>query len=311
MAKLPVWGWIVIAVVALAAIGGAVGDDTDDESSAPPTTDVPDGDPDLGDDEEASPTSDDAVPPDDDPPDDDPPDDDTTVVSEPEPTAATTAAPTTTEQPTTTSTSTTTTTTTSTTSSTTTTTLPPFEPLVFSGQGSDVITLASPIDEPLLARTSHDGASNFIVTLLDADGDRADGLVNEIGVYTGTHAVNFDGRSGFTFIEVDADGAWEIVFDEITTATEVDTSPGAEFQGQGSDVVLFRIDGPTPIDIECANCESNFIVTAWGDSRRGLVNEIGAYTGRVLVPADTLLLEVHAGPGFDSNTNPEWRITVG
>jgi hypothetical protein len=190
-----------------------------------------------------------------------------------------------------------------------TTTLPAPEPAVFRGQGSDVIPLGSSIEGALLARVSHNGNRNFIVVLLDEGGRRVDGIVNEIGSYSGTHAVNFDGRRSFSFIQIDADGSWELVLDRVASANVALTNSGSSFEGQGTDVVIFVADGPKTIQIQCPTCERNFIVTAWGESRRGLVNEIGAYSGRVLVPAGNLVLEVRAGANRNQSP-PRWTITV-
>lgn len=190
-----------------------------------------------------------------------------------------------------------------------TTSLPEPEPADFRGQGSDVISLGSSIEGAFLARVSHNGSRNFIAVLLDEGGRRVDGIVNEIGSYSGTHAVNFDGRGAYLFVQIDADGSWELVLDRVASADIALTSPGSSFEGQGNDVVIFVADGPKPVQIQCPTCERNLIVIAWGESRRGLVNEIGAYSGLVLVPAGNLVLEVRAGA--NRNQNPSrWTITV-
>ena len=225
---------------------------------------------------------------------------------------ATTPPATTVPDTTTTEATTTTSSTTTTTEATTTTTTEPPPPVqfTFEGAGSDVIILDEPVRDPLLLRAQHSGSSNFQVTTLDNDGDRLEGLVNEIGGYTGTHAVNFRERGAISFIEVNADGGWVLNFDPITTATVAGVEPGDVTEGTGSDVIIFVADAPTTIDVECTTCESNFQVTAWGTSRRGLVNEIGAYQGRVLVPRDTVMLEIKAGPRSRAPAG-DWRITVG
>jgi hypothetical protein len=42
---------------------------------------------------------------------------------------------------------------------------------------------------------------------------------------------------------------------------------------------------------------SNFVVRAYGDSQELLINEIGKYSGEILIPSGTLALEIEAdGP---------------
>jgi hypothetical protein len=185
----------------------------------------------------------------------------------------------------------------------------PVAPLVFEGAGADVIVLDNPVTGPLLLRAAHTGSRNFQVTLLDDNGDRLEGLVNEIGDYTGTHAVLFRDRGAAAFIEVNADGAWSLSFDPVSSARTGGVATGDVTEGIGSDVIAFAVDGPTTVSVECTTCDSNFQVRAWGDSSRGLVNEIGVYQGRVLVPSDTLFLEINAGPGFRSPPG-DWAIVV-
>lgn len=55
----------------------------------------------------------------------------------------------------------------------------------------------------------HDGSSNFIVWLMDAEGNKIDLLVNEIGDFEGSKAVGIYG-SGAYLLDVTADGDWEI-----------------------------------------------------------------------------------------------------
>ena len=46
------------------------------------------------------------------------------------------------------------------------------------------------------------------MTLLDKDGRRSEGLVNEIGVFDGSKAVG--GKTGVFLLEIQADGDWTI-----------------------------------------------------------------------------------------------------
>lgn len=54
---------------------------------------------------------------------------------------------------------------------------------------------------------SHDGSSNFIVWLIDANGRNVDLHVNEIGATSGSVLANFN---GVRYLEIDADGNWAV-----------------------------------------------------------------------------------------------------
>ena len=82
---------------------------------------------------------------------------------------------------------------------------------MFAGIGSQVITLeeGSPASiEPGVVHASHDGSSNFQVTVLDDQGQQLDGLINEIGPYDGRRPWSLSDSEIPRFIEVNADGNW-------------------------------------------------------------------------------------------------------
>src|SRR5690606_19830224 len=118
---------------------------------------------------------------------------------------------------------------------TTTTTEPPFGPLPFSGTGDFVITLDEPLSEPVVARVSHTGGSNFVVETLDASGQSVDLLVNEIGAYTGVRPVNFRDGESVSLIQITADGAWTLSLEDVETLRAADTAPAARIDGTGDD----------------------------------------------------------------------------
>ncbi|HEV3365141.1 MAG TPA: hypothetical protein VG795_13555, partial [Acidimicrobiia bacterium] len=82
-------------------------------------------------------------------------------------------------------------------------------PTHFSGRGETATA-------PMLVRTQslvrfhmqHDGPSNFAIWLLDADGNREDLLVNEIGPFTGTKGIPL--APGVYVMHVMADGNWSV-----------------------------------------------------------------------------------------------------
>jgi hypothetical protein len=57
-------------------------------------------------------------------------------------------------------------------------------------------------------KLKHGGQRNFIVSLLDANGRQAEGLVNHIGPFDGSKAVGQ--RRGLHLLNIQADGEWVI-----------------------------------------------------------------------------------------------------
>lgn len=162
------------------------------------------------------------------------------------------------------------------------------DPIELQGQGDDIVPFEIPEGGVAVVRFTHSGGSNFQVATFDAAGQRIEGLVNEIGQYEGTRPLNF--ASDPVEFEIKADGAWTATISSLLTLPPV-TPPRAEGSG---DQVLFLGDVDATSVQATHDGTSNFQVTAWGDSREGLINEIGTYDGRVRLPSDALILEVVA-----------------
>jgi hypothetical protein len=56
---------------------------------------------------------------------------------------------------------------------------------------------------------THDGDRNFIVWLLDDEGDMVDLVGNEIGDFDGSKAVSIR-KGGIYLLDINADGNWKI-----------------------------------------------------------------------------------------------------
>ncbi len=157
--------------------------------------------------------------------------------------------------------------------------------VTYSGVGAFVQEIAVPAGRPAIVTLGHDGESNFAVSSLDGKLESMDLLANEIGAYSGTV---FLGR-GFSFeskdvkyLEIDADGTW--------SAKVAPASSAPSFTGvaSGSGDVVLRYGGGKTIVSLTHDGTSNFAVTTYDN--KGLygdlvANEIGAYKGRVVLPA--------------------------
>jgi len=269
---LPVWAWLLIAVLLIAAVI-AIAANTGSESESSETTPVAETSV-AGETSVATTTTPATTTP------------ATVVTTVPATEPATTAATTTTAAPTTTTTT------------PPTTTLPP-EPIVFNGTGNDVVDIGAG-NTRFILRASHDGQSNFQVELLDQGLQPIDFPFNEIGPVTDATVV-MDISSGGQFLQVTADGNWTLQLLDVASVPVV----GDSFNGKGKSVVLYN--GPAAVFAITHDGASNFQVTL-GDAKTGeltgvVVNEIGPYSGRNPISVGPVLIEVAA----DGN----WTFTKG
>jgi len=174
-----------------------------------------------------------------------------------------------------------------------------FDPIRLSGRGDDVVRLDKP-DVPAIITLTHSGSRNFVVTNYDGNGSQIDLLVNEIGNYNGTRPLDFGASELTERLEIQADGSWTVLIEPISEAKSVRV-PTTNTSGQGDMVLLLSGSSPDTAEISHTG-ESNFVVQAYGNSRRLLVNEIGNYSGTVIVPQDTLVLEIVA--------DGRWQIAI-
>lgn len=162
-----------------------------------------------------------------------------------------------------------------------------------SGTGSDVPGLR-PFREAVIVTMSHDGTSNFIVRPIDSAGEEGYSWANEIGVWTGT-IFQEKGSKPIVAAGVDADGSWTIRVAPLASAPVVSMKA---YAGAGDSVVQFRAASQGLKRIKLTHDgTSNFIVRpidARGAEGYSLVNEIGPFTGTMLLPKGTRYLSVMA-----------------
>ncbi|MDA1387972.1 MULTISPECIES: hypothetical protein [Glycomyces] len=153
-----------------------------------------------------------------------------------------------------------------------------FEPVTQSGTGDSVIDLPAPQG---IITASHNGSSNFALSVLDSGNAMSELPINVIGSYEGTTAYGMDELSeDAAALEIVADGDWEITVAPVTDAPEFSDSQAA----QGDGVYLYT-GGPATWALS-HDGESNFAIVYVSDSLFGselLVNEIGPYEGTVAV----------------------------
>lgn len=167
----------------------------------------------------------------------------------------------------------------------------------YRGVGDDVIRIRA-TREPGLVRLTHDGDSNFIVHALDRKGKKSDLLVNEIGSYEGTVLYNAGYfAKGIIGLSIRADGPWTATFMPIKKAR---CWCAATIRGEGDQVLKLTPTRGLRVLRATHTGRSNFIVhahTRVGDFPDLLINKIGRYRGKVLLPAGTRLITIKAdGP---------------
>jgi len=176
-------------------------------------------------------------------------------------------------------------------------------PLSFTGHGpqvSDAFTLASGLTT---FHMEHSGSANFIVWLLDDQGDWVDLLVNKIGSFDGSKAIGID-APGIHLLDIQADGSWAITVEQPTPSSA--PSPPQTYTGHGQEFSPFftLASGLTTFHMEHSG-SANFIV--WllddqGDWVDLLVNKIGSFDGSKAVSVDDsgiYLLDITADGNWD------------
>ena len=179
-----------------------------------------------------------------------------------------------------------------------------FKPITLKGKGKKVAKFSIPVDSAAIAQLTHTGTSNFAVTSVASDGSQNDLLVNTIGKYKGTVLFDSGDNEHSVAFKVDADGSWTIVVKPVTNARAWDGT--SVVKGTGDDVLKVSPppSGLVTLDLRYRGSD-NFAVQAFSDSGVDLLaNEIGNFSGQVLLPAGTVLIAVTADGGT-------WSMTPG
>jgi hypothetical protein len=114
-----------------------------------------------------------------------------------------------------------------------------FETFTTEGSGNDTIELPDGAEAGLVTST-HDGEMNFIIAVLDADGEHTgdDAVANTVGIFSGTAAYGLRSITEPAQFEVRADGDWTITVAPLATAPLLEPSSS----GTGPAVLLYSGD---------------------------------------------------------------------
>lgn len=132
---------------------------------------------------------------------------------------------------------------------------------------------------------TYQGASNFIVHLLDGQGMEADLLVNTIGAYNGTTAYSVPDTGDYV-LSVTASGPWT---GEVQQPNVDNASASNSAQGKGDSVIYLQLKNGLNRLHFTHDGQRNFIVYLYNDAgdRNLLVNKIGPYDGTVAQSSST------------------------
>ena len=156
----------------------------------------------------------------------------------------------------------------------------------YQGSGDEILEIGL-ADEPRIVTFACPECTGRTVLKTDGDGR----LASIEGPYTGRHIIDLN-SGGTDAIEIHADAEWTFIVEDIRVLKE---SP--RLTGHGDDVILLP-EGTTRATITHSG-QSNFHVLAFGEGVDNLVNEIGEYSGTVLLSTPAIV---------EINADGDWSI---
>jgi hypothetical protein len=166
----------------------------------------------------------------------------------------------------------------------------------YSGSGDDIVILEKP-DEglpALLVVSGNSQSRHFSITSYSSSRERIDLLINSTEPYSGIVAVDLPVGTETGILEITATGSWSIDVYHIGAAPKISVENPKSDSG---DNVLW-IEGDASIATITGNSsERHFSIKSYngnGNYSDLLVNTTDRYSGKVLLPKHTLLLQISA-----------------
>ena len=181
------------------------------------------------------------------------------------------------------------------------------DPIYLSGFGQQA-TQQFDLESGLSVFTlTHSGSSNFIVKLLDSNGNPVDySLVNDIGVFNGSKAIKIN-QSGKYLLNISADGAWTINIQQPRSAQASQVNSFNDI-GQKATQLFYLSQGLHTISMTHSG-SSNFIVKLLDNDGNpvdySLVNEIGSFNGSKAVKINYSGIYL-----FNVQADGSWSINI-
>jgi len=175
------------------------------------------------------------------------------------------------------------------------------EPIVYKGNGDDVIDLQIPFSPAFVDVVGPIQQGNFIIFSYDVNDDK-ELLVNALDNYVGRRFLLIANET--RRFEIMSNGEWEItILPFAKIYVHILDIPGI-YHGSNDDIVMLRGNEPDLLEVKSIG-ESNFIIFApsLSANRNILVtNEIAPFLGTYILPNDAFLLDVMA--------TGEWTLTT-
>lgn len=175
-----------------------------------------------------------------------------------------------------------------------------YPPMDFTGSGDDIVTFPTNlVGEFAVLEITYESGGNFIVWLYNSNNEKEDLIVNVIGHYKGRVMINAEDDASGAMLQVESNGPWTIrwIYLKDFDNQHFAYVPGS-YSGTGDDVVL--ISGTTSTATITHNGSGNFAVWAYSTSGRDLlVNEIGNYSGKQILPSELVIITVSADGNWE------------
>ncbi len=169
---------------------------------------------------------------------------------------------------------------------------------VFEGEGDKVFDIPPAFGSAVLI-INHRGTGYFYIKGYDKSGSPAGLLVNTIGKYSGRRPLNLLKGEQVTRLEVKSSGKWNvIIFPFEGIYLNVCMVPG-KCEGTGDDMVAFAINKPDTATFHYSG-DGNFAVWGYSNTKKLLINEIGAYDGQILL-GDVTMMEIIASGAWTAD----------
>jgi len=153
---------------------------------------------------------------------------------------------------------------------------------------------------------NHGGDRNFIVWLLNDEGDQIDLLVNKIGEFDGSRAVGIT-KQGDYILDISADGSWTVTIEQPRPSYAPPVPKTLKGTGQQASEMFYLDTGLARFEMT-HDGDRNFIVWLLDDDGNQidlLVNKVGEFDGSKAVSirkGGNYLLSISA----DGN----WEISI-
>ncbi len=183
--------------------------------------------------------------------------------------------------------------------------IPTLAPVALSGVGQQASNKFQLQEGLAIFKLTHTGSANFIVHLLDSNGQYVDDLVNEIGTFDGCKAEGIK-NAGTYVLDIQAEGKWTVTILQPRQTTAPYTT---SFSGKGQQATkLFSMKSGLKTKKLTHTGSANFIVhllDSNGQYVDDLVNEIGTFHGSKAegIQDDGIYL-------FDIQADGNWTITL-